>query len=267
MPIPSSDSGPAPDSLKTKEAFRRARTAVERALELDEGLAEAHSMLAFLSFVSDFDWTGAEREFKRRVGAQPQQRSDLRCLRSDVVGARAVRRGRRDAATRPRAGAAGLPTGHRDHASTVGPERGGAAYSELRDRARPALRKGASHAGMGIPAERDAGEGTRRARKGRLALAREHLVSRLNTGKHSLRQGRHSKLGRCSSNWRSYRGTDTYLPIISRMSTLVSANTDPRWIGSSERTRSERAGCTVSKAPFYSPPFAPTPGSRRCSRG
>ena len=44
---------------------------MERALELDEGFAEAHSMLAFLSFVSDFDWTGAEREFKRALELNP----------------------------------------------------------------------------------------------------------------------------------------------------------------------------------------------------
>jgi Tfp pilus assembly protein PilF len=62
---------PSSDSLKTNEAFRRARTAVERALKLDEALAEAHSMLAFLSFVSDFDWTGAEREFKRALELNP----------------------------------------------------------------------------------------------------------------------------------------------------------------------------------------------------
>jgi serine/threonine-protein kinase len=57
--------------LPPEEAFRRAKTAVTRALELDPGLAEAHAWLASLKFVCDYDWTGAELEFKRAIELNP----------------------------------------------------------------------------------------------------------------------------------------------------------------------------------------------------
>jgi serine/threonine-protein kinase len=52
-------------------AYRKARVAVAKALELDAGLGEAHSMLGFLRFMSDFDWIGAEQEFKRALELDP----------------------------------------------------------------------------------------------------------------------------------------------------------------------------------------------------
>ena len=58
-------------SLPSDEAFRRARAAVTRALEADSGLAEAHAMLAFLKFVCDYDWSGAEREFRLALELDP----------------------------------------------------------------------------------------------------------------------------------------------------------------------------------------------------
>jgi serine/threonine-protein kinase len=57
---------PRPD-----EAYRRARAAVTKALALDEGLGEAHAVLALLKFVCDFDWTGAEEEFKLALELSP----------------------------------------------------------------------------------------------------------------------------------------------------------------------------------------------------
>ncbi len=58
-------------ALSPEEAFRRARAAVTRALEIDAGLAEAHAMLAFLKFVCDYDWAGAEEEFKLAIELNP----------------------------------------------------------------------------------------------------------------------------------------------------------------------------------------------------
>ncbi len=58
-------------ALPPHEAFRRAKAAVARALELDPGLAEAHARLASLKFVCDYDWTGAELEFKRAIELNP----------------------------------------------------------------------------------------------------------------------------------------------------------------------------------------------------
>jgi serine/threonine protein kinase/tetratricopeptide (TPR) repeat protein len=53
--------------IKPVEAYRRGRRAVRRALELDDELGEAHGALALLTFVNDFGWADAEREFKRAL--------------------------------------------------------------------------------------------------------------------------------------------------------------------------------------------------------
>ncbi|HEX6616084.1 MAG TPA: protein kinase [Gemmatimonadales bacterium] len=53
------------------EAFQRARTVTARALELDPGLAEAHAVLGYLRCACDYDWTGAEIEFKRAIELNP----------------------------------------------------------------------------------------------------------------------------------------------------------------------------------------------------
>src|SRR5689334_112985 len=58
-------------SLPTDEAFRRARTAVAKALELDPQLAEAHAVLGHLKYASDYDWAGAEAELKRAIELNP----------------------------------------------------------------------------------------------------------------------------------------------------------------------------------------------------
>jgi TolB-like protein/tetratricopeptide (TPR) repeat protein len=55
-----------------KEAFERAREAASRAIAIDPTLAEAHGSLAMVLFLYDWDWTGAEREFRSALmlGAQ-----------------------------------------------------------------------------------------------------------------------------------------------------------------------------------------------------
>ena len=58
-------------AVKPDVAYQRAKVAVARALELDSGLADAHCMLALLKFMSDYDWVGAEREFKRALELDP----------------------------------------------------------------------------------------------------------------------------------------------------------------------------------------------------
>ncbi len=52
-----------------KDAFPKARQAAEKALGLDENLAEAHTALAMYKEQSEFDWEGAESEFKRAIFA------------------------------------------------------------------------------------------------------------------------------------------------------------------------------------------------------
>jgi eukaryotic-like serine/threonine-protein kinase len=58
-------------ALRPDEAYRRGKEAALKALDLDSELGEAHCVLAVIKFVSDFDWAGAEREFKRALELTP----------------------------------------------------------------------------------------------------------------------------------------------------------------------------------------------------
>ena len=62
-------------TLPRAQADDHARTFARRALELDESLAEAHAALAYVKFRIDWDWTGAETEFKRALELKPDARS------------------------------------------------------------------------------------------------------------------------------------------------------------------------------------------------
>jgi serine/threonine protein kinase/tetratricopeptide (TPR) repeat protein len=53
--------------MPPKEAFPKAKQAATRALEIDDTLAEAHTALATIKLYYDWDWAGAEQEFKRAV--------------------------------------------------------------------------------------------------------------------------------------------------------------------------------------------------------
>src|SRR5439155_16340936 len=53
------------------QATAKARAAATRALELDESLAEAHASLGSIKLNYDWDWTGAEAEFKRAMELDP----------------------------------------------------------------------------------------------------------------------------------------------------------------------------------------------------
>jgi TolB-like protein/Tfp pilus assembly protein PilF len=54
-----------------KEAMPKAKEAAIKALELDDGLAEAHTDLAAVHFWYDYDWAAAEREFNRAIELNP----------------------------------------------------------------------------------------------------------------------------------------------------------------------------------------------------
>lgn len=56
--------------IAPKEAARKAEEAAVKALELDGGLAEAHQALAYNKQL-DWDWAGAEREYREAVGVNP----------------------------------------------------------------------------------------------------------------------------------------------------------------------------------------------------
>jgi DNA-binding winged helix-turn-helix (wHTH) protein len=53
------------------EAFPAARSHAMKALELDPSLAEPHASLGFVKLYFDWDWSGAEVEFKRAVALDP----------------------------------------------------------------------------------------------------------------------------------------------------------------------------------------------------
>ena len=55
-----------------KEIFPKAKAAAMKALELDDKLAEAHTSLAYVKFLYDWDWKGAERGFKRALKLNPK---------------------------------------------------------------------------------------------------------------------------------------------------------------------------------------------------
>lgn len=58
-------------SLPRAEANERARAAAGRAIALDDSLAEAHAALGYVKFRIDWDWPGAEAEFKRALALKP----------------------------------------------------------------------------------------------------------------------------------------------------------------------------------------------------
>jgi serine/threonine protein kinase/Tfp pilus assembly protein PilF len=57
--------------LSPKETFPKAEAAATKALEIDEALAEAHTALGQVKLSYDWDWPGAEREFKRAIELNP----------------------------------------------------------------------------------------------------------------------------------------------------------------------------------------------------
>jgi len=59
------------NALAPTETFPKAKEAVLRALQLDEYLAEAHVSLANARFLYDWEWAGAEDEFKRAIEINP----------------------------------------------------------------------------------------------------------------------------------------------------------------------------------------------------
>jgi eukaryotic-like serine/threonine-protein kinase len=59
-------------SVPVHEGFERAKFYARKALELDEGLAEAHASLAWSLFIYDWDWAGAITEFRRSIELDPR---------------------------------------------------------------------------------------------------------------------------------------------------------------------------------------------------
>ena len=57
--------------LAPRELMPKARVAAEKAMELNESLAEAHVSLAAVRAIYDWDWAGSEKEFRRAIELDP----------------------------------------------------------------------------------------------------------------------------------------------------------------------------------------------------
>ncbi|HTS88921.1 MAG TPA: protein kinase [Gemmatimonadales bacterium] len=63
--------GASGGGMEPRLAYVKAREYVMQALALDNDLGEAHAVLALLKFTHDFDWAGAEQEFKTALELSP----------------------------------------------------------------------------------------------------------------------------------------------------------------------------------------------------
>jgi TolB-like protein/Flp pilus assembly protein TadD len=70
--------------LPGREAFPKAKDAAEKALALDENLAEAHAARAFIYFLWEWDWAEAGREYRRAIELDPNY-SSARQLYSSLL--------------------------------------------------------------------------------------------------------------------------------------------------------------------------------------
>jgi serine/threonine-protein kinase len=57
--------------IPSRETYPKARAAALKALELDPALGEPHAVLACVKAYSDWDWAGAETEFRRAIELKP----------------------------------------------------------------------------------------------------------------------------------------------------------------------------------------------------
>jgi len=63
--------GAADATFSPNEARLKAKAAAQRALSLDDSLAEAHSALGAMDYVGEFQWAESEKEFQRAIQLKP----------------------------------------------------------------------------------------------------------------------------------------------------------------------------------------------------
>ncbi len=56
---------------ESQDAYKKAKSYAQKALELDGDLAEAHNSLGRIKRTADWDWQGAEKDFKRAIELDP----------------------------------------------------------------------------------------------------------------------------------------------------------------------------------------------------
>jgi TolB-like protein len=57
--------------ISDNEGYSRAKEAAEKALQIDSSLGEAYGALAFTKYKLDWDWQGADEDFKKALGLNP----------------------------------------------------------------------------------------------------------------------------------------------------------------------------------------------------
>jgi TolB-like protein/tetratricopeptide (TPR) repeat protein len=62
----------AMDNHRPQDLLAKARAAAAKAIALDDRLPEAHTSLAAVKILGEWDWAGAEREFKRALALDPR---------------------------------------------------------------------------------------------------------------------------------------------------------------------------------------------------
>ncbi len=58
--------------IEPSEGFDNAKDAAKKALAIDDTLAEAHTSLAHITWLHEWNWAGAERGFERAIGLNPK---------------------------------------------------------------------------------------------------------------------------------------------------------------------------------------------------
>ena len=57
--------------MPARDSYENSRAAVQRALEIDSSLADAHAMYATIEFYYEWEWEKAEKEFQRAISLNP----------------------------------------------------------------------------------------------------------------------------------------------------------------------------------------------------
>jgi eukaryotic-like serine/threonine-protein kinase len=57
--------------LPARDTFLKAKAAAQQAVQIDDGIAEAHTSLAYVKHYWDHDWAGAEDEYRRAIALNP----------------------------------------------------------------------------------------------------------------------------------------------------------------------------------------------------
>ncbi len=63
--------------MPAADAYPNAESAARKALEIDDQLAEAHTSLAYATFLYRWDWSGAEKRFQRAIELNPNYATAL----------------------------------------------------------------------------------------------------------------------------------------------------------------------------------------------